>query len=615
MLRMVIASAYVEWEDSATGCDILGASVLGEAMMQRLLFAVLLLAAVVTVPTTSPVHSDGTVTFTVGQLQDVDSINVTVGVLVIDYEIWNLIWPSLTNMAAKDFAAEPGMAESWTSSADKLTWTYKMRKGMKWSDGEPMTAEDVKYTIDRANEEQWNSHVSTTANLTATVVDPDTLEIKSSVPDPRLPALGVYIIPKHIYEKVSKDDLPNYTAEDKIGGGPFMFAEHTKEFTRLVRNPNWYGKKPAMDEVIFNFYADSNAAFQALKAGEIDAMDDVPESAYGSIKSSDHIVGIAGNQGSFSELSMNSGCSSSPGDGNPALKDKNVRMAIEFAIDRDLLVEKTLKGHGKSGTAFVPSADPSWDLKIDDSKRYKYDPDKAKALLDQAGWKDTNGDGVRDKDGKELRLRYFDRSEGDGTENTGFITGWLKDVGIATDVKTMDDDSLTAAVGQNEFDLFTWGWVPFVDPDPELSYFTKEQATSDPEAPGYNDANWCNDEYDKLYQQQHVELDPKKRHDIVQQMLQIFYDDAAYAVLYKYDDLQAFRSDRWQTFTRQPAETGPVLFTNTSPAYLDLEPKGGGSGGGMSVGLWIGIGAGALAIAGGALFMRTRRKGSEEDRD
>ena len=225
-----------------------------------------------------------------------------------------------------------------------------------------MTADDVKYTIDRANEEEWNSHISITANLTATVVDDSTLEITSSVPDPRLPALGVYIIPKHIYEKISADDMPNYDAEDKIGGGPFMLDEVQDDFTRLVRNPNWFGKKPAMDEVIFRFYADSNAQFQALKSGEIDALDGVPEQSYATIKEGDNIVGIAGNQGGFSELSMNSGCSSSPGDGHPALLDKKVRQAINHAIDRDLLVEKTLVGHGIPGTAIVPSADPSWDL-------------------------------------------------------------------------------------------------------------------------------------------------------------------------------------------------------------------------------------------------------------
>jgi peptide/nickel transport system substrate-binding protein len=583
--------------------------------MRRLLFAVLLLGGVIFVPSTAGARDNKPLTFTVGQLQNVDSLNVTVGLLVIDYEIWNLIWPSLTNMAAKDFSAEPAMAESWTSSADKLTWTYKMRPDMKWSDGQPMTADDVKYTIDRANAEQWNSHVSITANLTAKVLDANTLEIKTSVPDPRLPALGAYIIPKHIYEKVSKDDLPNYTAEDKVGGGPFMLAEQSKEFTRLVRNPNWYGKKPAMDEVIFRFYADSNAQFQALKSGEIDALDGVPVESYGTLKDSGNITGIAGNQGGFNELSMNSGCSSAPGDGNPALKDKKVRQAINFAIDRNLLVEKNLGGHGTPGTAFAPSADPSWDLKVPAGKLYKYDPAKAKSLLDEAGWKDTNGDGVRDKDGKELKLRFFDRSEGDSAKDTDFITGWLKDVGIATDVTTMDDDALTAVLGQNKFDLFEWGWVPFVDPDSQLSNFITAQVTKDPEVVGYNDANWCNADYDKLYEQQHVELDVAKRHDIVQKMLEIFYEDAPYAVLYKYDDLQAIRSDRWSNFVRQPAVTGPVLFTNTSPAYLELVHKGGGSGGGGSAGLWAAAAVGVVAIAGGGLWFRTRRKGTADERE
>jgi peptide/nickel transport system substrate-binding protein len=583
--------------------------------MRRVLFVVLLIVGATFVPTAG-VRGEDKLTFTVGQLQNVDSLNVTVGGLVIDYEIWNLIWPSLTNMAAKDFSAEPSMAESWESSEDGLTWTYKMRPDMKWSDGEPMTADDVKYTIDRANEEAWNSHVSITGNLTATIVDENTLEIKTSVPDPRLPALGAYIIPKHIYEKVSAEDMPNYTAEDKIGGGPFMLGEVQQEFTRLVRNPNWFGKKPAMDEVIFRFYADQNAEFQALQSGEIDALDGVPEQSYASIENSDTIEAIAGNQGGFSEMSMNSGCSSSPGDGNPALTDMKVRQAINYAIDRDLLVEKTLVGHGTPGTAIVPSADPSWDLKVPEGKLFSYNPDKAKSLLQEAGWTDTNGDGTVDKDGKELKLRFFDRSEGDGGQNTDFLTGWLKDIGIATEVTTMDDDALAAAIGQNEFDLFTWGWVPFVDPDSELSYFTSDQATTDPEVVGYNDANWCNDEYDDLYAQQHVELDVAKRREMVQRMLEIMYEEAPYVVLYKYDDLQAIRSDRWENFVRQPAETGPVLFTNTSPAYVELVSKsGGGSDSGGSAGLWAGIAVAAVAITGGGLWLRSRRKGSDDERE
>ena len=120
------------------------------------------------------------------------------------------------------------MAESWTSSDDGLTWTYKMRPDMKWSDGEPMTAEDVKYTIDRANEEEWNNHISTTANLTAEVIDDSTPRDHDVGARPAAAGARRYIIPKHIYEKISAEDMPNYAAEDKIGGGPFMLDEVTQ---------------------------------------------------------------------------------------------------------------------------------------------------------------------------------------------------------------------------------------------------------------------------------------------------------------------------------------------------------------------------------------------------
>ena len=219
--------------------------------MRRLLFVVLLIVGATFVPAAGA-RGEDKLTFTVGQLQNVDSLNVTVGALVIDYEIWNLIWPSLTNMAAKDFSAEPSMAESWENSDDGLTWTYKMRPDMKWSDGEPMTADDVKYTIDRANEEAWNSHVSITANLAATIVDENTLEIKTSVPDPRLPALGAYIIPKHIYEKVSADDMPNYTPRTRSVASS-MLGEVQKEFiawceirTGSARSQPWTSDLPLL---------------------------------------------------------------------------------------------------------------------------------------------------------------------------------------------------------------------------------------------------------------------------------------------------------------------------------------------------------------------------------
>ena len=105
--------------------------------------------------------------FSVGTTQDIDSINPLVGALVIDYEIWNLQYATVTDKAADDFAVIPGLAESWEISDDGLTVTYTFREGLQWSDGEPLTAEDVAYTINRSRDEEWINHVSTTANLEA----------------------------------------------------------------------------------------------------------------------------------------------------------------------------------------------------------------------------------------------------------------------------------------------------------------------------------------------------------------------------------------------------------------------------------------------------------------
>jgi peptide/nickel transport system substrate-binding protein len=561
------------------------------------------------------------VVFTVGNTQDIDSLNVNSGVFVIDYEIWNITLPSLTGKAAADFSITPSLAESWTASDDGLTYTYTLVDGAKWSDGKPLTADDVVFTINRSVEEQWSAYTGVTGNLTATATDARTVVVTSSVPDPRLPIIDSYILPKHIYEPLSAEEVLTYPADDFVSGGPFMIAEKVEgEFVRLVRNPNWYGKKPAIDEVVFRLFATPEAQYNALKAGDLDAVNDVPEQVYNTLTDTGDIVRASGTQGSFSELGMNNSCPTGIGDGHPALTDRTVRQAINWAIDRQALVDQVLDGNATVSMGIVPSADPAWDLIVPKAEQYSYDPVKAKALLDEAGWIDANGDGVREKDGLDLKLRYFDRSTGGATDTTEFLVGWLKDVGIATEVETFDEDTLTAILGKGEYDLFTWGWVPFVDPDATLSYFLTEQVTTDPDAAGYNDANWCNAEYDALYAKQHVELDVTKRKAIVQQMLRVFYDEAPYAVLYKYNELQAIRADRWDGIaeSRQPAKIGPVLFNNSSPAYVTLRPKGAAASGGGDGGIGLGVVIPVVVLLGAVgafVVLRGRRRKDDDSRE
>jgi peptide/nickel transport system substrate-binding protein len=254
-----------------------------------------------------------------------------------------------------------------------------------------------------------------------------------------------------------------------------------------------------------------------------------------------------------------------------------------------------------------------------------FDLAKAKQILDDAGYKDTNGDGIREMPGggKPLRLRYAVRSEGDtGQPIAEFVSGWLKEIGIGTTQKVYDDSRLTEVIGKGDYDLFVWGWTPFVDPDPMLSYFTCSQVSSDPKDPTnyYNDANWCDKGYDALYKQQKTELDPAKRRDIVHQMLLRFHDAAVYDVLYTLPDLQAYWKDRFTGFVRQPAKTGPVLFSNSSPSYARLAPvtasaknassESGGGGSGAIIAIVVAV---VVVLGLGALFAQRRRTADERE--
>ena len=568
---------------------------------------------------------DERVVMTVGIPQGLDSANVTVGVTVAAYEVWNLQFATLTDKAADDFSTIPGLAESWEGSDDGQTYTYHLRDGLQWSDGEPLTADDVVYTIDRANEEGWFNHTATTQNLTAEAIDDQTVEITSSVPDPKLPTMDIYIVPKHVYEEISADDLGSYEALDGVGSGPFHLTDYTRgQSWTMEANPNWWGGETYVDEIVFRPFSNPDAMVTALQRGEIDAAHNIPAGAVPVLEDEPDIEVVQGQQGGFDELALNAGGGPVPG-GHPALEDLVVRQAINYAIDKEAIVDRVYDGLAEPATTMSPSPDPQWIPDIAEEDQYTFDPDRANEILDEAGYEDTDGDGVREMPGggEPLNFRYAVRSESEIAQPIAeLVTGWLSDIGIDTTTEQFNDTQLTPFIGRGQWDMFVWGWTPFVDPDPQLSYFQCDQTVQDADDPTnyYNDANWCSDEYDQLYVEQNQELDHERRVELVHEMLTLFYEDASYVVLDYAPDLQAYRTDRFQGWVRQPAEIGPVIFSNTSPSYALLEPVAAGTGSGdddggsSNTGLIIVIAVlGVLVIGGGAFALG--RRGSADDRE
>ncbi len=562
-------------------------------------------------------QEDAEVVLRIGLTQDWETLNPTAGFAVSEYEIWNVHYATLTDKAAADFAPIPGLAESWEVSNGGLTYTYKLREGLKWSDGEPLTAEDVAWNVNTGRDQEWDNMLSTVINLDAKVIDDRTVEITSSVPDPKLPNMDVYLVPKHIWEPIATDYDATvvYEALDGVGSGPFVISEFTKgQSVVMVANPNywgWNGEKPPIDKVIFQTFANPDAMVAALQQGELDAIHGFPAGSAATLGDDPNIEVVAGRQGGFDEIAINGGAVT--GQPHPALLDLEVRRAISFAIDKAAVIEDLWFGLAGPLETMSPGADEAkWIPDIPADKAFTYDPARANQILDDAGYLDTDGDGIREMpDGTNpIVLRHAVNTDGDLAGPIGeLFTGWMEAIGIGVELASYDQDALFGVIVEGDYDTFFWGWVPFVDPDPMLSYFTEAELES------YNDANWTDPRFEELYLEQKVELDPQRRIDIVHEMLTILHDAAVYIPMYLGPDLQAYRTDTFEGWVRQPADIGPVMFSNSSPSYPLLRPVGS-DGAASSAGTnWLLIGGVVVAVALAGAVAVTRRKSSADDRE
>jgi len=543
-------------------------------MLRRLLGAGLLVGVAVVGIGEAPAGAQDEVTMIVGLTQPWETLNPVVGFAVSEYEVWNIQYAGLTSRAADDYAPEPGLAESWEEVEPGVSYTYTLREGMTWSDGEPLTADDIAWTINTSRDQEWSNYISTVTNLTAEVVDDRTVTVTSSVPDPKLPAVEVYILPRHIWEEqATPETIDSYDGLDGVGSGPFTISDYqSEESLTMVANEHYYGGRPAIDSIIFRYFTNPDAMVAAIQRGEIDAAQGIPASAMAQLEGEENIQTIVGFQGGFDEIAFNGGAAE--GQPHPALLDVGFRRALNHAIDKAGAAEDLYFGLAEPATAISPGADFKWVPEIPEAEQYTFDPALAMSQLDELGYVDTDGDGFREMPGggDNIVLRHGVNTDSDLGDAVGeLFNGWMNAIGIEVELNAYDQDQLYSVITEGDYDTFYWGWVPFVDPDPMLSYFTEAELGNN------NDANWVNPEYEELYLEQKQEVDPARRLEIVHQMVRIMYDDAAYPVLWYGPDLQAYRTDRFEGFVRQPADVGPVIFSQSSPSYALLRPVEGGA--------------------------------------
>ena len=444
-----------------------------------------------------------------------------------------VLFSSLTTYQEPGLEVIGDLAESWSVSQDGLTWTFKLRSNAKWHDGKPFTADDVVFTIGKV----WlNPQISfpSRSNFTTLTgvekIDDHTIRLITRVPTPSLPVMLGYIapiLPAHIFQSWAPADYtkPEAFTRRPIGTGPFKFAEFVPGAQlRLERFNEYFGGQPHLDAVVFRIMPDIEQQFAQLQSGQLDWMLIEPY----------QLDALKGNtRVRLNEVKSNMYMFAHFNHTIAPFDDRLVRQALNHATDKQSIIDSTMAG--KADIANSPITPVLGNFYNPAAEAYRFDPAKARALLDQAGWKPGAG-GVRVKDGKPLKV-VLEVDAGNTTrEQTALILqeNW-KQVGVSVEVKSGDFGALVTRLRAKTSDVqsaVSWYITP---PDPDIaSYYGTGQSL--------NIFKYSNPEVDVLLDKGRQTLDPAARATLYKQAQRLIADDAPIVFLYYARELEGISS-------------------------------------------------------------------------
>jgi peptide/nickel transport system substrate-binding protein len=489
-----------------------------------------------------------------------DTLNPGTAVLSEAYIIFELVYDSMYELNL-DGSFTLSLAESVTVSDDNLTYTYKLRDGIKWHDGQPLTAEDVAFTYnfyrDNADFPYMNGYTIYFDTIEATADNEVVITLTEAIPNIDAQLVFLYVLPKHIWENEDPIEFENLAM---IGTGPFKMVEYKQnEFVHMAANKDHFRTPPKIDEAIFQTFESNDALVQAIKTGQVDMITEMPATAAESLRAEANVEVVVGAPfaPTVTDIILNQiapeNCPTEEGgicSGHPALRDRTVRLAMAHATDKKKIVDVVQLGLASPGMTLIPDGLGVWfNGSLTD---YEFDVAKANQLLDAAGYADTDGDGVREMpDGTNplnFRLNWPSDSI-DAPRTAELLSEMWGEIGISLELQAVDPDALTAqCCPAFDFDIMIWGWGSDPDPNLLLGVMTTDQIPT-----GSSETGYSNPEFDALFAQQATELDKNKRIELVWQMQEIVHNDVVYIIPYYDPNIQAYRTDRFSGWiTDQP---------------------------------------------------------------
>ena len=522
----------------------------------------------------APAESAAPVQVRIGWGGSPDSLNPGLGVLSEAYSIYELVYDAMYQLEL-DGTYSLELADDVQVSDDGTVWTFTIRDGITFHDGEPLTAEDIAFTYNLYQNQEDFPFLPVYTDYFESVEAPDektvVITLSEAIPNMESQLVFLYVLPEHIWSQV--ENPGEFENLDMVGSGPFKLVDYRQnEYVSLEAVKDHFLNPPKVDGAVFQTFDSQDALVQALRTGQVDMITEMPNTAVVSLRNEPDIQVVNGPpfSPSVADIILNvtepEDCPPDDGvcSGHPALRDRQVRLALAHATDKQQIIDVVLLGLGSPGLTLIPdSMGVFYDSAIED---YAYDIDLANQILDDAGYLDTDGDGVRETpDGQPLIFRMNWANDSTNMPRMAeILSATWSEIGVKTEQAALDPDALTSVCCPTfDYDVILWGWGS--DPDPA---FLLSVMTTDEIPTGTSESGYSNPEYDELYTEQATELDQAKRVEIIHRMQEIAHHDLPYIIPYYDQAVQAYRTDRfrgWITDAGKIALEDPTSLTVIEP--------------------------------------------------